>query len=384
MLRGADLRTALLLSLVVLCDCSKHQPSPSSPAAGGVAPLKFPPARFAHAVETHTAVMPLQHTLADCSTTPVCAVLPAAWTKYFDEETGCDYYWNSNTLESTWDSPPCRTPPRAPPWPPSATPTPSPVMGCDGIASSGLVVDVCGECGGTGTSCVGCDGVPHSGVVSDECGVCGGHGEPCLVSPTPPATQGWMPTTAMTTTTPPAPTQPTSAAPPAHTTTPTPTSSASPERSTTPTPALPSTPAPLTLKTEPRQPFIMVAVQLQGLNFYKFRLDQAQQRVVFAALFSAIQTAALDPRFPALLSHLPCSHGLPRHCGSSLPLDPRPLTTPHRQLTLSKPLHLDRPSTNANPQLTATAAYKRAQHPQRDPPSLGLVCGPRCDLPALA
>lgn len=33
-------------------------------------------------------------------------------------------------------------------------------------------VDVCGVCGGDGTSCEGCDGVANSGKVRDVCGLC--------------------------------------------------------------------------------------------------------------------------------------------------------------------------------------------------------------------
>jgi len=37
-------------------------------------------------------------------------------------------------------------------------------------------LDVCGVCGGDGSSCRGCDGVPNSGVKQDPCGLCGGDG----------------------------------------------------------------------------------------------------------------------------------------------------------------------------------------------------------------
>lgn len=40
---------------------------------------------------------------------------------------------------------------------------------------SGRVVDVCGVCGGDGSSCSGCDD-PGSGRVRDDCGVCNGRG----------------------------------------------------------------------------------------------------------------------------------------------------------------------------------------------------------------
>jgi hypothetical protein len=45
--------------------------------------------------------------------------------------------------------------------------------------------DVCGICGGDGTSCAGCDGEAYSGTVLDACGVCGGNDEclDCLGTP---------------------------------------------------------------------------------------------------------------------------------------------------------------------------------------------------------
>jgi len=51
-------------------------------------------------------------------------------------------------------------------------------QGCDGVIGSGLVFDVCGVCGGNGTSCLGCNGVPF-GPKNDSCGVCGGDGSEC-------------------------------------------------------------------------------------------------------------------------------------------------------------------------------------------------------------
>ena len=55
--------------------------------------------------------------------------------------------------------------------------------GCDGVANSGLALDVCGICGGDGVSCLGCDGVPHSGIEFDICGVCGGYGGSSCADP---------------------------------------------------------------------------------------------------------------------------------------------------------------------------------------------------------
>ena len=53
-------------------------------------------------------------------------------------------------------------------------------QGCDGVPNSGLRHDVCGICGGDGTSCVGCDGVPNSGKVYNSCGLCGGDDSTCV------------------------------------------------------------------------------------------------------------------------------------------------------------------------------------------------------------
>jgi len=55
------------------------------------------------------------------------------------------------------------------------------VCGGSGIPSGkcncgGDAVDGCGVCGGDGSSCAGCDGVANSNKVMDLCGVCGGNG----------------------------------------------------------------------------------------------------------------------------------------------------------------------------------------------------------------
>ena len=50
-------------------------------------------------------------------------------------------------------------------------------MDCSGAArlvndSLGVVIDVCGVCGGNGTSCIDCLGVPNGTAAFDQCGVC--------------------------------------------------------------------------------------------------------------------------------------------------------------------------------------------------------------------
>ena len=46
--------------------------------------------------------------------------------------------------------------------------------------SSNSVIDVCGVCGGNGTTCLDCAGVPNGSAVNDVCGLCGGDGTTCL------------------------------------------------------------------------------------------------------------------------------------------------------------------------------------------------------------
>jgi len=52
-------------------------------------------------------------------------------------------------------------------------------LGCDGVINSGLVNDACGVCGGDNSSCIGCDGQVN-GEQLDACGVCGGDNTTCL------------------------------------------------------------------------------------------------------------------------------------------------------------------------------------------------------------
>jgi len=61
--------------------------------------------------------------------------------------------------------------------------------GCDGVVrpdlpwnpqtGGGVQLDVCGVCGGNGSTCAGCDGIPNSGKVYDICGICGGTNSLC-------------------------------------------------------------------------------------------------------------------------------------------------------------------------------------------------------------
>jgi len=44
---------------------------------------------------------------------------------------------------------------------------------------NGPKIDICGVCGGNGTSCIGCNGLPF-GPAYDKCGVCGGDGTSCF------------------------------------------------------------------------------------------------------------------------------------------------------------------------------------------------------------
>ena len=66
--------------------------------------------------------------------------------------------------------------------------SPCPVSNCTiccgckqvGKIFQALVPDACGKCGGDGSSCLGCDNVPYSGQVFDACGKCGGNNESCV------------------------------------------------------------------------------------------------------------------------------------------------------------------------------------------------------------
>ena len=55
------------------------------------------------------------------------------------------------------------------------------------FVSSGKVLDICGVCGGDGSTCSGCDN-PDSGRVRDDCGVCNGKGGCVPFSLAPSAT----------------------------------------------------------------------------------------------------------------------------------------------------------------------------------------------------
>jgi hypothetical protein len=67
----------------------------------------------------------------------------------------------------------CQCPPQ---W---TGPTCNTLIGCDGVPGSNMTVDICGVCGGNGTSCLGCNGQPF-GPTYDQCGVCGGDGTECI------------------------------------------------------------------------------------------------------------------------------------------------------------------------------------------------------------
>ena len=47
-----------------------------------------------------------------------------------------------------------------------------PCLGCDGIPNSGTKEDICGVCGGDGTSCIDCDGIVNGNKVMDYCNKC--------------------------------------------------------------------------------------------------------------------------------------------------------------------------------------------------------------------
>jgi len=68
--------------------------------------------------------------------------------------------------------------------------------GCS-LNSNTAQVDICGTCGGNGSSCLGCDGLPYIPPLPtlkfDICGVCGGNNESCLDclgQPIPPGGNG--------------------------------------------------------------------------------------------------------------------------------------------------------------------------------------------------
>jgi len=51
---------------------------------------------------------------------------------------------------------------------------------CNGMQGGTQILDLCGVCGGDGSSCWDCSGTPNGGQVLDLCGVCGGDGSSCL------------------------------------------------------------------------------------------------------------------------------------------------------------------------------------------------------------
>jgi len=54
-----------------------------------------------------------------------------------------------------------------------------PSIDCNLQVGGSAVVDVCGVCGGDGTSCLDCAGTINGNLVADECGVCNGDGSTC-------------------------------------------------------------------------------------------------------------------------------------------------------------------------------------------------------------
>ena len=50
---------------------------------------------------------------------------------------------------------------------------------CDGAYGGTQLVDLCGVCGGDGTTCADCLGIPNGAAVLDPCGVCNGDGTTC-------------------------------------------------------------------------------------------------------------------------------------------------------------------------------------------------------------
>lgn len=62
--------------------------------------------------------------------------------------------------------------------------------GCDGnppVDGKLVLYDLCGVCGGDGSTCQGCNNVYGSGLNFDDCGVCGGNGSTCEDAITPAA-----------------------------------------------------------------------------------------------------------------------------------------------------------------------------------------------------
>lgn len=226
------------------------------------------------------------HLLADCSATPPCAVLPAGWSRYFDEATGCDYYWNANRGESTWDAPPC--PPPRPQRPPPRVDGPTPAPACEGA-----VLDVCGVCGGDGSACLEMvTSSPLPGPMPSTTPVTTAElsSTPSPPSSTPPPLFSSASARLLSTAVSSAQMQETSLAP---------TNSTS--RSGTAAFVL-TTPLPSPLPTDQLHPYLLCAVRLTGINFFKYRLDAALQAAMVSAFLAALRRAAVHSRYVGMRS----------------------------------------------------------------------------------
>lgn len=53
-------------------------------------------------------------------------------------------------------------------------------MDCSGEQGGTQIVDLCGVCGGDGSSCADCLGIPNGGAAIDICNICNGDGQSCL------------------------------------------------------------------------------------------------------------------------------------------------------------------------------------------------------------
>ena len=122
------MRFFLLLLFCTDCSCGRISPMASFLLLVSLSLLggSSDGARASHQ-PPHRAANVGRHLLGDCSQTPTCTVLPAIWSRHLHANSGCDYYYNAITQESTWDSPPC-PPPRPDADPPLSPSTPAATM----------------------------------------------------------------------------------------------------------------------------------------------------------------------------------------------------------------------------------------------------------------